>query len=219
MDVYVGQTRSRKLIARLTELGFGECTNRGEFPPRRYPYFLDNGAFSDWKNGRDFDGAAFWFDLLCALADGCPPDFVVCPDRVATGLESLAFSRLWLERCESRLLALRSWVQLAAPRWYLAVQDGMTADDVRREFSIGGYAGIFVGGTLEWKIRTGAEWVRVAHELGVKCHVGRVGTAKRVRWAIRIGADSIDSALPLWSEENLAVFVNALGSTQGELPW
>lgn len=217
MVVYVGQTRSRKLIARLTELGFGECCNRGEYPPRRRPFFLDNGAFSDWKNGRDFDGAAFWFDLLCALADPCPPDFVVCPDRVATGLASLAFSRHWLELCESRLRALRSWVVLAAPRWYLAVQDGMSADDVRAAFD--GFSGIFVGGTLEWKLRTGEQWVRLAHELGVKCHVGRVGTARRVRWAARIGADSIDSALPLWSKENLAVFIDALGATQTELPW
>ena len=63
------------------------------------------------------------------------------------------------------------------------------------------------------------EWVKVAHELGVKCHIGRVGTARRVRWAARIGADSIDSALPLWSKENLAVFIDALGNKQTELPW
>jgi hypothetical protein len=37
-----------------------------------------------------------------------------------------------------------------------------------------------------------------------------VGTPDRVRWARRIGADSIDSALPLWSSDNLARFLRAL---------
>lgn len=90
----------------------------------------------------------------------------------------------------------------------------MTADDVRAAFD--GFDGIFVGGTLPWKIRTGAQWVELGHELGVKCHIGRVGTAKRVRWAMRIGADSIDSSLPLWSKENLGVFINALEGRQSD---
>jgi hypothetical protein len=42
------------------------------------------------------------------------------------------------------------------------------------------------------------------------CHIGRVGTYNRTRWARRIGADSIDSALPLWSEENLQRFLAGL---------
>lgn len=219
MDVYVGQTRSRALIAKLIELGFGECTNRGEYPPRRRPWFQDNGAFSDWKAGKDFDAEVFWFELILGLASDCPPDFIVCPDRVATGLESLAFSRRSLAEYGSRLLALSEHVSIATPRWYLAVQDGMTADDVRAAFD--GFSGIFVGGTLPWKLKTGERWVQVAHELGVKCHIGRVGTARRVRWAMRIGADSIDSTVPLWSKENLAVFVEALaiGGKQTELPW
>lgn len=54
-------------------------------------------------------------------------------------------------------------------------------------------------------------WTDLAHELGLLCHVGRVGGAKRVRWAREIGADSIDSSLPLWSRENLRVFLAALG--------
>lgn len=220
MFAYVGQTRSRKLIAQLNEYGFGECTNRGEYPPRRpHRWFLDNGAFSDWKAGKDFDAEEFWWNLIVALAAEVPPDFVVCPDRVAGGLASLEFSRGWLASSASRLSALSRHVTLARPRWYLAVQDGMTTDDVRAAFD--GFAGIFIGGTLRWKLATGEQWVRLAHELGVRCHVGRVGTARRVRWALRIGGDSLDSTVPLWSKENLRNFVDALsaGATQTELPW
>lgn len=223
MDVYVGQTRSRALIAKLTELGYGECTNRGEYPPRRRPWFLDNGAFSDWKLGLDFDAEAFWWNLILGLAAEVPPDFVVCPDRVAGGLASLEFSLGWIVSSASRLSALSQHVTLARPRWYLAVQDGMKADDVRDAFQSSGYAfdGIFIGGTLKWKLATGEGWVQLAHELGVKCHAGRIGTARRVRWAMRIGADSLDSTVPLWSKENLRNFVDALsaGAKQTELPW
>ena len=143
-------------------------------------------------------------DLTSEAVDRCAPDFVVCPDRVAGGLDSLEFSRLWLERCESLRPGLR---------YYLAVQNGMTHDDV----STDGFAGIFVGGDLPWKIATGESWVRFAHDRHLPCHIGRVGTAKRVYWARRIGADSIDSCLPLWSADNLRTFVQALASRQLEM--
>lgn len=59
---------------------------------------------------------------------------------------------------------------------------------------------------------------RVAkHRRGLPCHVGRVGTARRIAWAKRIGADSIDSCLPLWSRENLDSFLRALDGRQMEL--
>lgn len=214
MFVYVGQTRSRSLIARLEALGFGECCNRGEYPPRRHPWFLDNGAYSDWTHGRDFDGAAFLADLISAQADPCAPDFVVCPDRVATGLASLAFSLDWLDTSESLLRAQ----SLPRPRWYLAVQDGMREASV--DTFADSFAGIFVGGTLEWKIRTGAAWVRFAHDRGLPCHIGRVGTPRRVAWAKRIGADSIDSCLPLWSTAKLDAFVAELRrGTSSQSAW
>ncbi len=59
MKVYVGQSRASKAIAALAEAGFGECVQRGEGLPRRLPWFMDNGAFRDWKAGRSFDGDAF----------------------------------------------------------------------------------------------------------------------------------------------------------------
>jgi hypothetical protein len=79
------------------------------------------------------------------------------------------------------------------------------------------FAGVFVGGSLPWKIATGAAWVSFAYRNAKPCHVGRVGTARRVAWARRIGADSIDSSLPLWSADNLRVFVSAIEGRQLEL--
>jgi hypothetical protein len=80
------------------------------------------------------------------------------------------------------------------------------------------FDGLFVGGTLPWKLATAAEWVRVGHAINLPVHIGRVGTGKRVRWAKRIGADSIDSALPLRSMANLRSFVVAVFDAQLEIP-
>ena len=202
MKVYVGQTRSRALIAELTALGIGEITQRHEVPPRRTPWTLDNGAFGDWRAQRPFDAQQFR-GALARARNLSQPDFVVVPDRVAQGRDSLALSLDWRDEC----------ADVAPP--YLVVQDGMTEDDVVEVLE--SFDGLFVGGTLPWKLLTGAAWVRLAHAQGRRCHVGRVGTAKRVAWAKRIGADSIDSSLPLWSRSKMAGFVAAIRSTQTEL--
>jgi len=155
--VYIGQTRSRKLIPRLVALGYGE---------------------------------------------------------------SLAFSLRWRALCEFVLRARRA-AGHHVPRlcWYFVVQDGLTEADVAPVMS--DFDGVFVGGSLEWKLATGHRWVKFAHELGLPCHIGRVGIANHVRWAMRIGADSIDSCTPLWAEENLQRFVGALNPSppQAALPW
>ena len=200
MIAYVGQTRGAGLIGRLRDLGIGEMTVRSEVPPRRFPWAFDNGAFSDFTAGRPFDEPAFveaCNAVRLFVASGGPrPDFVVVPDIVAGGTASLAFSEAWRARV----------VDLGPP--YLAVQDGMEETDV--DAVIGGYAGIFVGGTLAWKRRTSWRWVEFAHARGLRCHIGRVGTGARARWANGIGADSIDSSLPLFSEGNLQRFLCGL---------
>ena len=201
MRAFVGQTRSRSLIARLATIGIGEITQPREVPPRRCPWVLDNGAFSAWRSGRPFDDAAWSCALTSAAAVATAPAFAVCPDIVATGRASLAFSVRSLPHCASSLPGLP---------WYLSVQDGMTEAEVSAAVREHGFGGIFVGGSLPWKIATGAAWVALAHRLGLPSHIGRVGGPDRIRWARRIGADSIDSSLPLWSEENLCRFLRAL---------
>lgn len=192
--MYVGQTRSRSLISRLSKLGFGEITQPDEGRPRRRPFIRDNAAFKNWKAGLPFDAEGFRAALAADKAD--PPSFVVCPDMVAGGLESLRLSLSWVDECRA-----------VAPA-YLVVQDGMHLRQVERVLHR--FDGVFVGGSLPWKLKTAGSWVRFAHRHGLPCHVGRVGTARRVRWAQRIGADSIDSCLPLFAERNFKVFVGAV---------
>jgi len=194
---YVGQTRSSALAEYLRRLGIGECVVRGELPARRHPFAHDNGAFRDWRAGRPFDIGRWLRDMRWMSYRGIRPDFVVVPDIVAGGLASLEWSAMWRDEVPAEFPA------------YLAVQDGMSVSTVALHLSA--YDGIFVGGTLGWKLATAATWIQLAHGRGIRCHVGRVGTAARVRWARSIGADSIDSCLPLRHREHLAAFVDALG--------
>ena len=191
---YVGQTRGAKLTAQLNEYGFGECTVREEFPPRRFPWFWDNGAFRDFTAGVPFGSRRYESALDKLSTSPLRPDFVVAPDIVAGGLASLRFSESWAARL--------AWLGLPV---YLVVQDGMTESDVAPALSP--YAGVFVGGSLGWKLRTSPRWVEFAHLHNRRCHIGRMGTRDRVRAARRWGADSIDSCTPLWSAANLARFV------------
>jgi hypothetical protein len=200
MKVYVGQTRGREWISLMESHGFGEMVVRGEMPPRRKPWAFDNGAYRDWTAGNGFDFQGFLNDLETIWRYDGQPDFIVVPDMVAGGMESLAFSMYWMCRQELR----RHKVPM-----YLAVQDGMTPEAVRSD--VGVFDGLFVGGTLDFKLKTGESWVQMAKALGKPCHIGRVGTENRVAWARRIGASSIDSCLPLWSEDNLQRFSEDCG--------
>lgn len=212
MIAYTGETRAKKLRARLADFGIGLVVQRGRVEkadlfawPR---WFYDNLAFLDWRSGAAFDEVAFARDVLSIL-DLPPtnrPDFAVLPDAVAQGDTSLGMSMSWLHRVGRLPIS-----------WALAVQDGMTTDGISWEapFDV-----VFVGGTTQWKLSTARQWCEVAHANRKRVHVGRMGSARRVRWARSIGADSIDSALPLWSEENLSAFQGAMsGHVQCGFPW
>lgn len=207
--VYVGQTSPDKYMGlEATARGWGEMTVRGDvLPAKRSPWAFDNGAYRDWKADKPFNGPKFLAALGKVATSRPAPDFVVLPDIPTGGEESLHFSLLWYRK---------AWHLLKGQRCYLAVQDGMEPRDVawllgRR------VAGIFVGGSNEWKLATGAGWVEFAHRCGCPCHIGRVGTPTKVRWALRIGADSIDSAFPIMAKRNLWRFIAALEGWQKEM--
>lgn len=230
LRAYVGQTRwnaRRRNVAvpetvrLLDEAGIGECTQRGEMDPRRteHGWFHDCKTYADWCAAGEpigeesaaimparFDSVQWSGDHrrisvhldYPARAPVPPPDFAVVPDLVAAGSASLAFSAYWRDQIDERIPA------------YVAVQNGMTEDEVGRAIDEQRYGGVFVGGDTPWKIETGPAWVRFAHARGLPCHIGRVGPGHRVRWARDAGADSIDSSLPLRHREHLDAFLEAL---------
>lgn len=173
MRVYCGDTRSRRLLEVFRARGIGAVAQRGKLHYRKLsPWFFDNGAFEDWRAGRPFDAHAFRADLA-GIDPADPPDFVVAPDRVAEGEASLLESLEWLPE-----LRARPWPV------YLAVQDGMEGLDL----GLPRFDGIFIGGTLPWKLRTAPHWCAVGRGLGLPVHFARCGhlQARCVRPSARL---------------------------------
>jgi len=180
MKVYVGNEGRHSGRALMAEMGYGVLFTAHYGNPDRYIYYcLDNGAYGAWSSGRTYDSGPFERALEKLLKHEKQPDFSVIPDIVAGGIDSLEYSLSWLSKLPK------------GGRYYLAVQDGMKPQDL--EGHLDGISGLFVGGTLDWKIKMGETWVKYAHTKGLNCHIGRAGTFNRILWASRIGADSIDS--------------------------
>jgi len=213
MIALTGDTRSSGLIAQLKKYQIGRFYIR---KPIR-PYYgenwgFDNGAFSDYLKGKEFDGDRYRKALEKAIKiaeNYHPPYLAVLPDVVGGGLRSLELSLNWLER-ELRNIPFN---------WYLAVQDGMEPEVIKEALiSYPQIKGLFLGGTDKFK-RTARMWSSLAHSMNLKFHYARAGSMKKVKEAIRAEADSLDSALPLWSEEKFKRFIRALITpTQLQLP-
>ena len=150
------------------ELGVGLMMCDGWRDPSDYPFFaVDNGAYSAWSQGKRWNPATFMHILSRCAEELAAPDFVVLPDIVGGGVESLNLSFAWRKTLDI------TWPYMGF-NWALAVQDGMTEEDVLR---IGGLwdqlrdhiSTIFVGGTMDWKLRTMNQWIAFAHERGMEC--------------------------------------------------
>ena len=205
MKVLVGECTGT-MADRIQALGWGRmwiARGRNIYAYLGEPWGLDNGAFRDWREGVPFNGDAFLRSVDKALNEYEPPYLAVCPDIVGGGLESLDFSLGWLDRLPDHF------------PWYLAVQDGLAPADV--EPHIHQFAGLFLGGTLAFKA-TAPTWRELATEHDKRFHYGRCGTLGRVRQAIHHGADSLDSAFPMWTRSRWNLFVDAInGFGQSDL--
>ena len=195
MVVMVGQTGKKSFVKTLKAEGWGRLWSRDR--PNLYdgePWGWDNNAYSWWVQGMEFHDVAFlqrlWRDYLVGV-----PYLAACPDLPARGEESLDFSMWWLARLP------KAWP------WYLVIQDGMTLEMIAPHISR--FKGLFLGGTDAFKHKA-LEWCNFAHRNNKLFHYGRCGTLGKLAHAKRIGADSIDSATPLFEEERFHDFVKAV---------
>jgi hypothetical protein len=150
---------------------------RGRLRHEGFPYALDNGAWTAHKRGEPFDVPAFERAVEWGAAGA---DWLILPDAVGAGLDSLRMSLRWAPRLAGLCPLL------------LAVQDGMTVADVRP--FVGRDIGIAVGGSTEWKEKTAREWGRLATESGAYLHILRVNTVRRIRICQDARADSFDGS-------------------------
>lgn len=179
MIAYASRTGTRRNLAALRAAGWHLLVSAaGALRPEGFPYALDNGAWSAHTQGKPFDERAFGVALAKL---GANAEWTVLPDVVMGGRASLDLSFRWLRR-----------VLDATPVALLAVQNGMTADDVRG--LLGPRVGIFVGGDSQWKEQTTPQWSALGRELGCWVHVGRVNTARRIRICTAEGVTSFDGS-------------------------
>lgn len=136
------------------------------------PYALDNGKFSVWSQGEEWDEEGYIAFIERFAKEKIKPRWALVPDVVADRIATL---REWV-RWASRLRALG--YSLA-----FAVQDGMQPADVPSEADV-----VFVGGTTKWKWQTVPMWTANFPRV----HVGRVNTLRWLRVCDRFGVESCD---------------------------
>jgi hypothetical protein len=179
MIAYAAYTTNRRSLAAVRGAGWRVLLSPAT-GLRNYdlPYALDNGAWSAHIAGTPFREEPF---RAAVGKIGANAVFVVAPDIVGGGLESLAMTLKWMD-----------WLLERVPVVLIAVQDGMRPGDVRHLLEP--RVGVFVGGTTEFKEETMATWASLAHSCGTICHVGRVNTKRRIFLCAAAGADSFDGS-------------------------
>ena len=149
--------------------------------PCPLPYGLDSGAWACHRAGVPFDEDGF----RRVLKDhGETADWIVLPDIVGGGAESLALSLSWVPEVSEHKRPL-----------LLAVQDGMTVAQIEPLLSSVG-VGLFLGGSTEWKLSTMRQWGTLARRAGCWYHVARVNSQKRITLCQDAGATSFDGSSP-----------------------
>jgi hypothetical protein len=154
---------------------------------------FDNLAFHYYLKGKEFDDptccgkghGTYEFRMNRMIKTGVTPMLAIPPDIVGGGQKSLDMSLAWAEKMPDH------WPL------YLAVQNGMTPKQIEGVIRYG-FAGIFLGGDDEFKKEAPA-WCEFAHSFGLKFHYARAGTPDKIKAAQLSGADSLDSAFPLWT--------------------
>lgn len=193
---YASRTGTKRNLAALRDAGWRLLVSpAGKWRHEGFRFALDNGAWSAHQQKQTFDGDLF---RRCMMLLGPEADWIVLPDIVGGGRDSLRLSLSWCDE-----------VIAANPAVLLPVQDGMTLGEVESALRSTG-AGVFLGGSTQWKLATMIEWGCLARNLGCHYHVARVNSQRRIRQAALAGADSFDGS-------GASRFASAIGVLTAEL--
>jgi hypothetical protein len=161
--------------------GFGRLVVPDHFPRiadtahAGIPWAADNGCFQTLNAHR--------FRQLLAAAEGLPGcRFVATPDVVGDASATARRFEQWAPALERRGLPVA-----------LVAQDGLERMTGWLERTWDRLAGLFLGGTTDWKLSTEAAHLAAeAKARGKWVHMGRVNSRRRLNYARLIGCDSID---------------------------
>ncbi len=153
-------------------LGFIDTPAQGNRRPAGVAWCADNGCY-----GKGYPGDVAWLAWLAGMdPTGCV--FATAPDVVGDAIATLARSLPMLPRIR----------ELGYPA-ALVAQDGLEALPVPWDaFDV-----LFIGGSTPWKLgRHARALVADAKAHGKGVHMGRVNSARRLRYAADIGCDTAD---------------------------
>ena len=179
------------------------------------PYAVDTGAYIEADSGDALSAEGIaegldveffepWHNRVRQLAKADPKDhpfMVVLPD--VPQLRAPFDSNASLEMSRKHLAQAPNGLP-----YYFPVQDGMTLEQVSQVLaeSEGKVAGIFLGGSDNFKVNEAQGWANFARENELKFHFGRAGTVKTLRLATEVGATSVDSAFPLFTRDRFSQY-------------
>lgn len=183
MKLYTA-TGTKALIKKCNELNVGLMMVNRFQNVNKWPYFaIDNGCYSAFAQGIKWNPGPFITLLSKCKNENLKPDFIVIPDIVEGGKDSLRLSERWgfflKEEYDYPL--------------FLAVQDGITIEDVLKSPLFKIINGIFIGGSIKWKMNNLRYWSNFSKKYNLKTHAGRIGPYNSILKCHFVDIDSIDS--------------------------
>ena len=162
------------------------------------PYACDNGVYAQFVKGVEWnvDMHNLWVSMIVNINDKLPPEWVLLPDAVGNWPRTVELAK-----------AYTPFVKLYGYKTAIALQDGCDFDEVL-QFNPDW---VFVGGTTEWKEQIIHSACEFFHARGIKVHVGRVNTVRRVKLCMSAGVDSVDgTTLNAFRDATLDRIANAI---------
>ena len=159
-----------------------EIDNRAEYTPKSYVkknwnYILDNGIYTD-----SFSPEA-WKQFLIKVGEGIyrEPDFIVLPDKMNDPTRTFCRSQAYYNLPKDLGISYYYVIQPTRDNYktYIDHAKELKAD------------GVFIGGNNKWSLLDIPEIMDLAHNNGLKVHIGK---PKKLYQAYKVGADSIDSS-------------------------
>lgn len=162
---------------------FGHCWTPQNVGLETVPFIVDNGAYVAAQNDEPWD-VDEWLSLLDRLSEfSYKPDFVVLPDGYNDAERTVEKHRKYASEVLNRGLTPAA-----------VIQPGMDEETQIQLADRLGADFLFVGGANRWKRAYGEEIVELAHDLGLKVHIGNPGGESGLKWSYQIGADSADTS-------------------------
>jgi len=160
---------------------FSPGAQRGPWP--WFPYALDNGAFSCWDSQRNIFDAQKWGEvypqwqqlIYWAASAVIRAKWAIVPDEPGHRAATLAKYEAYVQQVvDAEIIPA------------IAVQDGMTPQDVRN-LKIAPRV-ICVGGTTDWKWETVEMWAKEFDRV----HVLRCNSPEKLHYLEQLGVESCD---------------------------